>query len=416
MLRNLLTVASAALAAQVLSILPTQADPATQQTVQTEAAGWINCADEGNHCYPDSNDVITMRYGEGDNYTYIVAKGLDRISCNNFWGNPSDDQDKKCAFTTTNLLNVAPESSYVNVAEEGDTFNLPDTGKMHWVRYGSGNSWMYTVMSGDGEQSMACTNDYFNYNPVNGTDKVCQYSNNAYYTLSEDETLTECSTEGQVCTPDVPDVVLMRYGTDNQFEWRFLHSKANTYECNNETFGPNPIHETKRCFWVAVSPSAISTVGVWENKGSCGADCAISKQISVGTTRTNSWTTSDSWSATVTESIEESFEILGVGEKVSASASLGFVQSYGFTSTKSESVTDTFTATCPTDETITNLVLYQFQTNTTESCLEDLGCAGTTLTSDYLCVHNPPTGYSGPQCVPNACREGDLLCQLPCAE
>ncbi|WP_206599043.1 hypothetical protein, partial [Pseudovibrio sp. WM33] len=87
-----------------------------------------------------------------------------------------DGQNKKCAYTTANLLKVAPEGSYIDVAKEGATFNLPDTGKMHWIRYGSGNSWMYTVISGGGEQTVACTNDYFNYNPLNGTDKVCQYS------------------------------------------------------------------------------------------------------------------------------------------------------------------------------------------------------------------------------------------------
>lgn len=417
MLRNLLTAAGFVLVAQALIALPVQADTTQQSEEQTEETSWVNCADEGKHCYPDSDGVITMRYGEGDNYTYILAQGLDRISCNNFWGNPSDGQNKKCAYTTANLLKVAPEGSYIEVAKEGATFNLPDTGKMHWIRYGSSNSWMYTVMSGDGEQTVACTNDYFNYNPLNGTDKVCQYSSSAYYTLSEDNTLTECATEGQNCTPQVGDVVLMRYGTDNQFDWRFLHSADSIYECNNETFGPNPVHETKRCYWMAVAPSATSTFGVWSKIQSCqGQGCSISEQLSIGTSRTNTWSTTAEWTSTVTESMEESFEVLGAGGKVSEQVSMSFALSENFQTALSQSVTNTFTATCNPDKHAKNRVLFQFQTNTTESCLETGKCTGATDTQDYACISNPPAGYGGPQCVPGYCREDDPLCLEPCAE
>lgn len=417
MLRIFLTVASIVLVTQTLGTISVQATPISQQADQTGTPSWVNCADEGKHCYPDSDGVITMRYGEGDNYTYILTQGLNRISCNNFWGNPSDGKNKKCAYTTTNLLNVASENSYVDVANQGETFKLPYTGKMHWIRYGSGNRWMYTVMSGDGEQSVACTNDYFNYNPSDGTTKVCQYSQNAYYTLSENDTLTECATQGQSCAPQVGDVVLMRYGIDDKFDWRFVHAATNTYACNNETFGTNPIHKTKRCYWMAVAPSAISTFGQWSKVGSCnGKGCSISETIATGTTRTNTWSTTADWSTTVTESVEESFEVLGAGGKVSEQVSVSFALSENFQTALSRSVTETFTAICDPDKQASNRALFQFLTKTTESCLESLNCTGTTFTKDYTCVSNPPAGYGGPQCVPGYCREDDQLCLEPCAE
>lgn len=89
-MRYLLTVASTALALQAMSMTTTHADTVSQKAEQTDKNYWVDCADEGDHCYPGTDVLVTMRYGHNNNYTYIIAKGLDRISCNNFWGNPDD--------------------------------------------------------------------------------------------------------------------------------------------------------------------------------------------------------------------------------------------------------------------------------------------------------------------------------------
>lgn len=253
-MRYLLTVASTALALQAMSMTTTHADTVSQKAEQTDKNYWVDCADEGDHCYPGTDVLVTMRYGHNNNYTYIIAKGLDRISCNNFWGNPDDGANKSCAFTLGNPFDVAPSDTYVDIANQGENFILPvDPNapyKMYWVRYGSGDRWMYTVMAADGAESMACTNDYFDYNPADGTEKVCQYSESAYYTLSDFDTLIECATEGQDCLPiGASAVILMRYGIENKYDWRFVHRSSGSYPCNNEFFNPNPIHQDKRCYW-----------------------------------------------------------------------------------------------------------------------------------------------------------------------
>lgn len=394
-------------------------DPATaQQTSQLNSASWINCASQGDHCYPDDSvDVVTMRYGEGANYTYIITQGLNRIACNNFWGNPADGKDKQCAFTTTNILDVAPSDSFSTVANEGETFTLPDTGLVYWVRYGLDDAWMYTLMSGDGVSQMACTNDYFSYNPLDGPDKICQYSQSTPYSLSDGSTLAECATEGQNCDLQSTDVVLMRYGANNAYNWRFLHAGDPVYPCDNDTFAPDPVQVSKRCYWMPVSPSALSTIGYWQQVQSClDPGCTISQEITVGTRRTNTWSTSATWSATVTLSIEDSFSVLGTGEKVSESVASTFAASEAFQSSVSLSETESRTATCSSESVQSSLIMYQFNTGTQENCLQDVNCSGATATTDYACIPDPPSGYQGPQCVPGFCTPGDTLCQLPCAE
>lgn len=126
---------------------------------------------------------------------------MDEIPCDNFWGDPSKSDDKSCAYTTSNLLEVASDDSFTHAADKGESFELSGSGKMHWVRYGTGDTWTYTVMPSGNEQSLECDNDYFGFDPVKGSDKVCQYSDGAYYTLSDGETLDECATEGQSCNP-----------------------------------------------------------------------------------------------------------------------------------------------------------------------------------------------------------------------
>lgn len=420
-MQHLLTIAGAALALQALSTTTAHADTVSQTAVQSEFEYWVNCANEANHCYPITDGLVTMRYGDDNNYTYIITEGLERISCNNFWGDPDKGTDKSCAYTVANPFAVAPNDTYVDIAKQGERFILPvdphAPHKIHWVRYGSGDRWMYTVMAADGAESMACTNDRFSYNPAPDTKKVCQYSEGAYYTLSDFETLIECATQGQNCVPiNASAVILMRYGVENKYDWRFVHQSSGSYPCNNDFFNPNPVHETKRCFWTTVAPAAIFTEGSWLKVGSCqGVGCPISETISVGTNRTNTWTTSADWSTTVTASIEEDFGVAGTGTKVTEEVATSFALSEGYQVALSTSLTESFTATCDPVGAANSRVLYQFRTETTETCLQSGECNGLTFTADYACISDPPAGYQGPQCVPGYCSTDDPLCQLPCA-
>ncbi len=385
-----------------------------EATVHTESSQWVNCADEGHHCEPDTSGLVTMRYGQGDDYTYIVTKGVSKIPCDNSWGDPSKGHDKSCAYTTSNLLAVPDDSTFAAGVSEDHNLELTGSGKLHWVRYGAEGKWIYTLIASGEEQVLPCTNDYFGFDPDKGTTKSCQWGD--YFTLADDTpgeaSLTNCATEGQTCDLLASVPVLMRYGTGTGYDWRFVHASDNQIKCDNTYFGIDPKKgDNKACAYQAMEPSTVSTIGSWQVVVTCvGAGCVISDSMSFGTEKTSTWSTSAEWSLTVTESVEEGLEIEGVGVKANESVSTGFALSAGYQSALSSSMTETKTVTCDVGGNQNSRALYQFLTATEASCLENGNCTGQTFTSDYLCVNDPPANYPGPACIPGTCAPGDPLC------
>ncbi|WP_417205776.1 hypothetical protein [Antarctobacter sp.] len=403
-MKRILVLITALCAASPVLAQPVYGDRVTQYAA-VEAEQWVNCAKEGKDCAPGTNDLVIVRYGISEDFTFFVTKGVEKVPCKNFWGDPSKGTDKECAFILENLFGVPEAESFSKVADEGKDFTNPN-GEFRWVRYGADGKWIYTLIEGSDRQKLACTNSYFGFDPAKGTDKTCQMG--GAYTLNDGD-IVECATEGRDCQMNVGDVVMARYGADKRYDIRFIHHTGNTYPCDNTFFGVDPIHSNKRCYYQAQTPVSVNTVGRWQKVISCdGLNCPISHQISVGTERTNSWTTTQQWSVTVTESMEAGLTILGTGIKASASVAVGYAGSFAYTSALSKSVTQNYTATCDPSGIYTTRALWQFSTGTGTSCLEAGTCDGATFTAEYLCVGDAPSGYKGPACIPGYCA--DELC------
>ncbi len=374
-------------------------DKFTRLATQTTDTHWVNCADEGKDCVPSTSDLVITRYGTGADFTYFITKGVSKIPCGNFWGDPSRGNDKTCAYITKNLFDIPDDSTFSKVADEGKSFSTATAG-LFWVRYGKNNTWAYTLIEG-GDEDLKCDNGYFGFDPVKGTTKVCELGD--AYTLSYGD-MIECASENQTCDLSVGNPVLAKYGTNRRFDFRFVHNGNNEFPCSNGYFGVDPIHEKKRCYYQSITPVAVETVGKWTEVISCeGRNCPITHQIAVGTSKTNSWSTTTEWSITVTESMEAGISIEGVGAKVSSSISQSYAQSFGFTSALNQSLTETYTAQCDPSGEYNRRALYQFSTNTGESCIQNGTCQGSTFTAQYICVGDAPAGYLGPACLPGYC-------------
>jgi hypothetical protein len=112
----------------------------------------------------------------------------------------------------------------------------------------------------------------------------------------------------------------------------------------------------------------------------------------------------------VATSVESGFEVEGASATVSLSVSESYAHSEAFTDALTESADQWFTATCDPSGSAQKRAIYQFRTDTDETCLESGTCSGSTQTAEYVCALDAPADYAGPECVPGYC--GDALCTV----
>jgi hypothetical protein len=258
-------------------------------TVQGTSA-WVNCAKNSKTCRITPTGLVTLRYGGSDSYTYVNIQGIQELKCTDFWGNPEKDTDKFCDYSTQNLLGVSADSSFSTVAAEGSSFSVSGEG-LFWVRFGLGSSWIYTLIEGGSNQEMPCSKDYFGIDPAKKQKKECQVGS-AYSAQMAD--FGECATEGNTCAAGT-SVVVARYGAGTGYDTRFVHQGDAAFTCNGNFFGNDPAKKQyKACAIQAMPAQNVETLGVWQKVTSCdGPDCPIEYRLVVGTSRTNSWTTTD---------------------------------------------------------------------------------------------------------------------------
>ena len=115
---------------------PIYSDGVTQYA-SVQSQQWVNCAKEGKDCEPGTSDLVITRYGISEDFTFFITKGLEKVPCKNFWGDPSRGTDKECAYIRENLFGVPPDETFAKVADEGKDFSNPN-GEYRWVRYGTG--------------------------------------------------------------------------------------------------------------------------------------------------------------------------------------------------------------------------------------------------------------------------------------
>jgi hypothetical protein len=375
---------------------------------ETSSQVWVQCVNEGSDCTPGTSALVTTRYGVDGSYFFYFTENVEKVPCkNSVNGDPKQGSDKTCQYTTENVFGLPGSgATWTKASDEGDTFTHSASGYF-WMRYGTGGHYVYSLLEGGNVQKVECSNDYFGIDPIK-EDKAC-YVGPAY--AQGIDGFSECAKEDQTCLPNASTTIIARYGTQEGWDTRFYRSSDGSYPCSNTFFGYDPIKADKSCYFQEIKPVSVATEGQWQEVGSCsGNSCAsLTKSITFGTSKTSQWSTSTQWGVTVTESMEVSFEILGVGAKVTPSVATSFSDSLGFQEALTTSQSETLTATCDLAGSTTGL-MYQFRTDTQSTCVEDGTCTGNTLTADYACIGDPPVGYSGPQCVPGYCA--DALCTV----
>jgi hypothetical protein len=284
-------------ACAILIVLPLVACKESKDPTASGDFEWVECAQDFQEC-PFKNKTtgpVTMRYSDGAKSYFIVSSGLDSLPCTNWIGDFVPGKTKECAYITENLLKVPVATTGNNpwkiCASESGICNLEHQSGTAWVRYGSGDRWiyMYTQLP---YKNLPCTADFFQIDPYRNQVKQCEWAPaSADYTPK----YTTCATEGRTCTPKYNETIILRYGIDGKFTYRI--ASIDNIPCDLTSFGHDPFHgNVKTCDYARYPYPNLETVGDWVEEGSCtGGGCnSLSKEITNGTSRTNTETTEES--------------------------------------------------------------------------------------------------------------------------
>lgn len=406
---------------------------------------WTECggaAGQYENCIVPTNTIVTVRFGINGNYVFYTTQGVESVPCNGFLGDPAPYIDKKCAYTTADILGLS-KVAWGGITSEGSIKQV--TWGPTWVRFGTEGHYYFTLIGG-GDQTkpeiLDCSLGAIsnNFDPYPGRTKSCQWAlpdsvrpfPDAFKDLNaQTKKGMGCATEGAKCNGMAGSPVLVRYGAINKQGWNFpgamskytyrmMRLESGIFPCNNSWMGFNTdpwAGQSKMCqFSLMDAPGAAAeTFGSWIKIIGCdGPGCPISQNITVGTTKTNTWATTEQWSHTVTVSAEKSIKMPTGDAKVSASVANSFAHSKTFTDALAMSKTETTSVSCnPVGESVKSRALYQFKTDTSAPCIISGTCTGETKTAEYFCASNPDASYSGPRCLPGFCDlDKDPLCKV----
>ncbi|CUH52609.1 hypothetical protein [Shimia marina] len=427
--------------------LATAQDPVSRNALETlpelttappgpQPLPWVACAKKDSTCEPETQGLLTTRYGLNGTYTYWVTFNTTRIPCNSsVAGDPlsglsQDNITKECAFTQENIFDApaVDDPAWTEVAKEGGSFYHKGEG-LFWMRYGAPEKYVYGLFQGStgdnaqSDQKVTCSDSYFGIDPAQGTEKFC-YVGPAY--TKGIYGFKECAKEGMTCTPqeNVSTTMVLRYGNETGWDTRLHRRNGGNVPCSDKFFGYDPNKDAKkRCYYDVLAPATVSSEGKWSLVARCtGTSCKeLRRSISFGTSKTDTWSTQHQWGVVVTNSIEAEFGIFGTSSKVSASVAASYAQSQEFQQALNTSQTSTLTAICTFEESSDNPEenvktgeMYQFLTGTEAVCTEGGACKSQTYTADHACIADPASDYAGPQCIPGYCANADCSeCDYP---
>jgi hypothetical protein len=212
--------------------------------VPAHAAGWRQCAGEGQVCQMDGRGVV--RYGVDGQWSSRVMSGS--VTCgNDLFGDPAPQQQKRCEVRDNGGGSGGGGSSWVFCAAEGETCHLRGSGE---VRFGADRQYATRRAFG----SVRCDVDSFG-DPIYGQTKHCEVRSNAAIsnsgnrdewagsTSSDDKARWRfCSGEGQTCS--VQGRGEMRFGDGRRFATRTV--RGNTL-CSSSVFGDPAYGVVKHC-------------------------------------------------------------------------------------------------------------------------------------------------------------------------
>ena len=381
-----------------------------------------------------------MRYGVPGNYNYAWARNMNdnQLACDhNFLGDAKYGQAKDCEFSTFDFYNIPTNnsawSSWPGDCKENMHCVVPNHGKVTWLRYGANGKYIYTPVSG--EQKVVCSNTQVanGEDPHFGVHKTCQFLNlnaiNKPDGWGDVSDFTLCANEGQSCSLPSRRATLVRYGamdTDGRYRYSTKIVTQDQFTCSSSFFGVDPFYGTyKHCDYLPIDYSVSGpngenggvAAGKWiavaDNGGSQSK--TITKNITVGASSTDTDSTSNDWSATVTRGVEVGMSIedpisgSGTSVSVSTEISASYANSTENSYALSLSQQDQVSVSCSTNSN-EFLKMWRFETDVSfDNCLSEGVCSFTVQPLSTYCTTGS-TGYKAPKCVPGYCADDN--CQV----
>ncbi len=363
------------------------------------AATWTSCSTEPHTCREPYAPPLIMRYGtEYGGYYFFPFTGINEIPCENWYGgDPSYPQNKSCSYFADDSF-IRQQGFCSNQWEDCNTGSTTPI----WVHYGAGHRWISQIQSGIVE----CNDGVFNFDPYDGVTKTCQKGKPVFGDKAPD--WKRCATQGAVCEINSSSTIVLRFGFGDKWVYR-LASIPGSILCDFRSFEEDYIRGQAKVCEYAVLPTAATTTGSWVEIANLhcseGTTCETSIVVTYGSTHAESYTNTEEWSNTVTNSMEAGIELKGVGVSTSVAASSTYAHSSGYQQSLGTNESTELTNSCSQTQRTGggSLRLYQFKTNTTNPCLSDGGCDGSTYTLSTVCIANSPSDYKGPQCLPTYC-------------
>ena len=390
------------------------------QVEAATAANWVECANEGNDCYfhNASNQITAMRYGNPGSYRYMWVRNRynGNLDCDNHAGDPDRGHNKKCQFSKYNFYDIPNnETDWNYLCNEGNWCVAPGGTEVRWMRYGLDGKYFYQPISPN--QLFKCDHNHMfgDKDPYKGKTKKCWIMKtylDSTKGLGKESGFVHCANEGSTCHLPSLRPTIVRYGawdsSNNRYRYITAIVSNDQLSCNNDMFREDPVKVNKYCEYMPLeykTDGSHSAWGQWkpvvDNEGS--GSQSLDFQIWTGVSTTDTDSTSQEWSRSITVGIEA--EGLSIGP-AKVKTSLSVSESYGESSTFSSALNKTQQERVGVNCSSTTggfLKMWRFETDISfTNCLSEGICDFKVQPLSTVCT----TADVVPQCVPGQCVPG----------
>ena len=268
-------------------------------TVPADAGvAWIDCnVPDGvpDYCSVPKDIPITVRYGAQGNYLYSIFSGYSLVPCWRLFGDVKFGKPKTCSYTTADIFGLQPyangqatwhsppstnpsstpivatittvgsDAAWQYRGRYGAQITVPEPG-MHWLRFGYGTNWYYTLINGDNKDTVPCTREFltptfppipYKWQPANGR-RYCQTKPAPQYNVAAAQMYKKpCARPGKNCQLPTAGPALVGYGEPGDGmarRYRLFALQDKEFDCVGVPFGiANGDEPDNACFATQVA-------------------------------------------------------------------------------------------------------------------------------------------------------------------
>eukprot|EP00516_Mucochytrium_quahogii_P003443 CAMPEP_0203759366 /NCGR_PEP_ID=MMETSP0098-20131031/12337_1 /ASSEMBLY_ACC=CAM_ASM_000208 /TAXON_ID=96639 /ORGANISM=" , Strain NY0313808BC1" /LENGTH=432 /DNA_ID=CAMNT_0050652243 /DNA_START=134 /DNA_END=1429 /DNA_ORIENTATION=- len=297
---------------------------------------WVSCAQQGDRCDVPKDKVIMARFRSKANPSrsaYTKAYNILICEPSFFRMDPDAGEDKECSYVVLEDESRDHHKGFEKFADEGKSG--PDKVKkagMYEVKYGKETGpFLYAYQGSDGEKLFRFPCGRF-LDIDEDEQKNC-YIREVTTDLLDGNEWTECATENSAC--HIPDELqagtLFRFGHEfpNFTKYTYsLYSGTGSLPCDlTTTGGYDPaIDQLKRCSYISTKRFTGIPTGHWRHISSAKShvnqsSVSITVSTSEGFTSTSTESKTETWQESLSQTIGSKLAFEGVGE-VSSSVTI----------------------------------------------------------------------------------------------